>query len=269
MKNIFIILFLLIFSFKGDAQEANLVSEYTTKESKTTSYSEGEWLKFRVHYGIFNAGYATLKLKQSEIDGQKLYHAVGKGWTVGAAKLFYNIEDEYESHFTKDKLVKPIKFKRRVDEGGYIIKRDMYFNHVRKTVKIDDLKNKEKTEMSIGDVQDLVSSFYHLRNYNLDTIKVGDEIQINLFFDKENYPFKLKFLKKEILKTKFGKIKTWKIRPLVQKGRVFEGQESLTIWISNDENKIPLRIKASLAVGSLKVDLQEYKGLAAPFSKVE
>ena len=222
MKNIFIVLFLLISTFNGDAQEVNLVSKYTKTQSNKTSYSKGEWLKFRVHYGIFNAGYATLKLKQSEINGQKLYHAVGKGWTVGAAKFFYNIEDEYESHFTKDKLVKPIKFKRRVDEGGFIIKRDMYFDHTSQKVKIDDLKNKEKTEMNIGDVQDLVSSFYHLRNYNLDTIKEGDEIQINLFFDKENYPFKLKFLKKEILKTKFGKIKTWKIRPLVQKGRVFD-----------------------------------------------
>ena len=269
MKNLFILLFLLIFSFKGDAQKVNLVPEHTTKESNLTSYSKGEWLKFRVHYGIFNAGYATLKLKESKINGQKLYHAVGKGWTVGAAKFFFNIEDEYESYFTKDKFVKPIKFKRRVDEGGYIIKRDMFFDHNRKTVKINDLKNKENTEMSIGKVQDLVSSFYHLRNYNLDTIKVGDEIQINLFFDKENYPFKLKFLKKEVLKTKFGNINTWKIRPLVQKGRVFEGQESLTIWISDDKNKIPLRIKASLAVGSLKVDLQEYKGLTNSFSKVE
>lgn len=269
MKKLFVLILLLSFTFKGEAQQADLLSNSVKKESNTTSYHEGEWLKFRVHYGIFNAGYATLKLEQSELNGEKLYHAIGKGWTVGAAKFFYNIEDEYESHFTRDKQVKPIQFKRRVDEGGYIIKRDMYFDPVHKTVKIDDLKNNEKTEMSIGEVQDLVSSFYYLRNYNLNTIKEGDEIQINLFFDKENYPFKLKFLKKEIIKTPFGKIKTWKIRPLVQKGRVFEGQESLTIWISDDTNKIPLRIKASLAVGSLKVDLQDYKGLSKDFEIVE
>jgi len=267
MKNIYLILLLSVFSLKGDAQ-ANFSDESIITEMKSTSYGEGEWLKFRVHYGVFNAGYASLQLKRSKINGQQLYHAVGKGWTVGAAKFFFNIEDYYESHFTMDS-VKPIKFKRRVDEGGYIIKRDMFFDHTNKKVEINDLKKKEKTEMSIGDVQDLISSFYHLRNYELNKIKEGDEIQINLFFDKENYPFKLKFLKKEVLKTKFGKINTWKIRPLVQKGRVFEGQESLTIWISDDQNKIPLRIKAALAVGSLKVDLQEYKGLTHPFDKVK
>lgn len=269
MKNLFVLILLLSFTFKGDAQQTDFPKRPEKKELNTTSYQEGEWLKFRVHYGIFNAGYATLKLEESELNGEKLYHAIGKGWTVGAAKFFYNIEDEYESHFTKDKLVKPIQFKRRVDEGGYIIKRDMSFDHTHKIVRINDLKMKEKTEMSIGEVQDLVSSFYYLRNYNLSSIKEGDEIQINLFFDKENYPFKLKFLKKEIIKTSFGKIKTWKIRPLVQKGRVFEGQESLTIWISDDQNKIPIRIKASLAVGSLKVDLQDYKGLSKDFKIVE
>jgi hypothetical protein len=268
MKNTLLFITLILFSLNGDAQETNQIAGNSKPSTKNTSYSAGEWLKFRIHYGIFDAGYATLKLKESEIDGQKLYHAMGKGWTVGLADLFYNVEDYYESHFTKTQ-VKPIKFIRRVDEGGFIIKRDMYFDHQNKKVLINDIKLNEKTEMSIGDVQDLVSAFYHLRNYDLDTIKEGGEIQINLFFDKENYPFKLKFLKKEILKTKFGKIKTWKIRPLVQKGRVFEGQESLTVWISDDENKIPLKIKASLAVGSLQVVLQEFKGLSHDFSIVE
>ena len=54
-------------------------------------------------------------------------------------------------------------------------------------------------------------------------------------------------------------------RPLVQSGRVFKEKESLTVWISNDQNKIPLRIKAELAVGSIKADLDAYKGLKHPF----
>ncbi len=114
-------------------------------------------------------------------------------------------------------------------------------------------------------MQDMLSAFYYLRNLDLDKIKIGDEIAIDLFFDSEMYPFKLKFLKNEIIKTKFGKIKTWKIRPIVQKGRVFEENESLTIWITDDDNKIPIRIKAALAVGSLKADLIEFKDLVSPF----
>jgi hypothetical protein len=76
----------------------------------------------------------------------------------------------------------------------------------------------------------------------------------------------LLFLGKEIVKTKFGKVKSLKFRPMVQTGRVFKKQESLTIWISDDENKIPLLIKADLAVGSLRADLDQFKGLAHPFN---
>jgi len=54
-------------------------------------------------------------------------------------------------------------------------------------------------------------------------------------------------------------------RPIVQAGRVFKEKESITVWVSDDKNKIPLRIKASLAVGSLRADLDVYKGLANPF----
>jgi hypothetical protein len=76
-----------------------------------------------------------------------------------------------------------------------------------------------------------------------------------MFFDDETYKFKLKYLGKEDLSTKFGTVPAMIFRPLVQSGRVFKEEESLTVWISDDENKIPLRIKASLAVGSLKADL--------------
>lgn len=89
-----------------------------------------------------------------------------------------------------------------------------------------------------------------------------------MFFDEENYNFKLKFLGREELDTEFGKIKTLKFRPYVMAGRVFQEQESLTLWVSADDNKIPLRIKADLAVGSLRADLEAFKGLKHSF-KVE
>ena len=86
--------------------------------------------------------------------------------------------------------------------------------------------------------------------------------------DSQVYPFKLRFLGKENLKTKFGKVKTLIFRPIVQSGRVFKAQESVTIWITDDANKIPIKMKASLTVGSLRAELEKYKGLANPFQKI-
>ncbi len=86
-----------------------------------------------------------------------------------------------------------------------------------------------------------------------------------MFFDESNYGFKLRYLGTDTIRTKFGKIASLKFRPIVQSGRVFKEKESLTVWVSADKNKIPLRIKASLAVGSLRADLDAYKGLANSF----
>ncbi|MBT8259103.1 MAG: DUF3108 domain-containing protein, partial [Bacteroidia bacterium] len=109
-------------------------------------------------------------------------------------------------------------------------------------------------------------AYYFLRNnYDTETIKEGEEVQLNMFFDSENYGFKLKYLGRETIRTKFGKVKTLKFRPYVMAGRVFKEQESLTLWVSADKNKIPLRIKADLAVGSLRADLDAFKGLKHQF----
>jgi len=112
----------------------------------------------------------------------------------------------------------------------------------------------------------MLSALYYLRNQDIENLAINDEIELKLFFDQETYVFKLLYLGTDVLNTKFGNINSLKFRPMVQAGRVFKEQESVTIWVSNDDNKIPLRIKASLAVGSLRADLDAYKGLAHPFN---
>ena len=138
-----------------------------------------------------------------------------------------------------------------------------------KAIVHDKEKDRKTTHDFKMNTQDMVSSFYYLRNkVDATKLKVGEEVNINMFFDKENFGFKLKFLGREVLKTKFGKVPSLKFRPIVQSGRVFEEEESLTVWVSDDKNKVPLRIKADLAVGSLKADLDAYKGLKHPFKMV-
>ena len=147
---------------------------------------------------------------------------------------------------------------------------EINFNHEKNTALVHNKKhNTHKTVATKPNVQDMVSMYYYLRNkINTNTLKPGDEIKTDMFFDEENYGFKLKFLGEEIIKTNFGKIETLKFRPYVMAGRVFKEEESLTLWVSKDKNKVPLRIKADLAVGSLRADLEAFKGLKHPFKIV-
>ena len=230
------------------------------------AFDVGEWFKFRIHYGLVTAGYATLEVKEATKNNKKVFHVVGNGYTTGMTKFFFKVNDDYQSYFDK-KTGQPYQYVRKIDEGGYKKDQEGFFNQSSNTVLVKDYKrNTEKTISVPENVQDIVSSFYYLRNHpNIDKLKVGESIAIDMFFDDETTKFKLKFMGREVLSTKFGKVNAMIFRPYVQAGRVFKEEESLTVWISDDDNKIPLRIKASLAVGSLKADLEGYKGLKYPF----
>jgi len=233
---------------------------------RENAYTTGEWFKMRIHYGLVTAGYATLEIKEATKNNKKVHHVVGKGWTTGMTKLFFKVEDNYESYFDKE-TGKPYQFVRKINEGGYTKNQEGFFNQVNNTVLVKDYKHKTETTATIPEeVQDIVSSFYYLRNHpKIDKLKNGESIAIDMFFDGETTKFKLKFLGREDISTKFGHVSCMIFRPYVQAGRVFKEEESLTVWISDDDNKIPIRVKASLAVGSLKADIDAYKGLKNSF----
>lgn len=233
---------------------------------KERAFESGEWFKFRIHYGLINAGYATLEIQEAVRNNKSVYHAIGKGHTTGMSRFFFKVEDVYESYFDKE-TGNPYQFIRKIDEGGYTKDQEGFFNQSTNRVLVKDYKNKSENTYIIPEgAQDILSTFYYLRNYpTIDKLKIGESIAIDMFFDNETTKFKLKFIGIEDIRTKFGVISTMVFRPLVQSGRVFKEQESLTVWISNDDNKLPIRIEAKLAVGSIKADLESFKGLKYSF----
>ncbi|MFV5694325.1 DUF3108 domain-containing protein [Flavobacterium sp. LB3P122] len=250
-KIILLILFITTVSFDSQKEDA---------------YDVGEYFKFRIHYGIVNAGYATLEVKDATLNNKKTFHVVGKGYTTGMSRFFFKVDDLYESYIDKE-TGNPYRFVRKINEGGYTKNQEGFFNQTTNRILIKDYKNKnEKTIVIPKNAQDILSTFYYLRNFpNIDKIRPGESVAIDMFFDDEATKFKMKFIGREDITTKFGVVSTMIFRPLVQSGRVFKEQESLTVWISDDGNKIPLRIRASLAVGSIKADLDEFRGLKNQF----
>ncbi|MBT8260076.1 MAG: DUF3108 domain-containing protein [Flavobacteriaceae bacterium] len=254
MKKTLLIIFILLVGQITFAQE-------------NSAFQSGEWFKFRMSYsGWMKAGEATLQIKDSEINKKPVFHVVGKGKTTGAIRWFFKVKDRYESYFDKETNL-PYKFIRDINEGGHTKNLEIEFDQNIQKAYVNNIKLNKKTVVDTKpSVQDMVSAFYYLRNnYDTDSIQVGDEVSLNMFFDSENYNFKLKYLGRETVRTKFGKVKSLKFRPYVMAGRVFKEQESLTLWVSADKNKIPLKVKANLAVGSLRADLVSFRGLKHPF----
>lgn len=228
----------------------------------------GEQLKYRIHYGFLNAGTATLTSMKTTYQGVPHFYVKGVGKTTGAVRVFFPTNDVYES-FINIATGLPSYYVRNVREGGYTQHFQSVFNHNNQTVILTDKKNPEngsKILKTAKYVQDMLSAFYYLRSLDASQLKIGAVVKINIWISDELFPFQLKVVGSENVKTKFGTINCLKIIPSVLSGRVFKDNESVTMWITNDKNHMPVSVKAELAVGSLKADIESFKNVKYPLN---
>lgn len=261
-----ITLFLILFLFVavGIDSTAQYESEPDTtiaaNELRTINndaFKPGELLKFRIHYGFLDAGEATIEVKNElmNIGGRSCYHFVGIGRSVGAFDWFFKVRDRYESVVDQQAMV-PWLFIRRISEGGYTKNQNVSFNHY------TDSATSEKATIAVPDnTQDLISSFFYARTIDFSNAKEGDVFPITGYLDDAVFPMNLKFLGREKVKSKKGTFRCLKFRPMLVEGRVFKDEEDMTVWISDDKNKIPVRVQTNILVGSIKMDLVDYSNL--------
>ncbi|MFD1079829.1 DUF3108 domain-containing protein, partial [Longispora fulva] len=148
------------------------------------AYDDGEWFRFRIHYGMFNASFATLKVEETNLNNQPVFHVVGKGRSTGLLHLFFKVDDNYETYIHKT-TGSPLRFIRKIDEGGYTKDIQIDFDHSTNTAVVFNKERNEKKVFTVQDnVHDMLSSFYFLRN-NLDVenLEKGEMMSLNMFFD--------------------------------------------------------------------------------------
>ena len=262
MKRWFFALSLVAFVF-GMTSSTSVVT-YPTITNK--AFQAGEKLRYRITYGFVDAGEAVLEVKKTtkKAGERELLHMKGTGRTLGGFNTFFKVNDVYESYIDK-KGVFPWQFVRRVDEGGHKVTQDYTFKHDK--LKVNNGKGKEFTVPLA--IQDMVSSFYYARTLDFKKMKVGDVVEFKCFMDDEIWPLKIKFVGDEVIHIRKGKFNCKKFVPVVQKGRYFESENDVNFWVTNDENRIPIFIRAKIPVGTVKLHLVEWEGLKHEINKVK
>ncbi len=233
---------------------------------RNVAFRHSEVLTYKVFYtlaGVYiGAGEARFTVSLEKLNTTPVYHVVGDGKTYSFYDSFFKVRDRYESYIDTASL-QPYKFIRNVYEGGYTKYQTVAFDHV---------GNRAVTNEGVFNVpncvQDVISSIYYARNIDFSRYKVGDKIPFNMFLDNETYNLYIRYLGRETIKTKYGKFKAFKFKPLLVKGTIFEGGEKMEVWVSDDGNRIPLRVESPISVGSVKVDMMDYKNLRYPLSSL-
>jgi hypothetical protein len=258
---------LVFFSFtKQEVPQLETGTAPTLRNINHHAFIAGEKLEYRLHYGIVNAGTAKLEVKKldQKIAGREVYHITGSGRTKGAFDWFFKVRDTYETYLDVEGVF-PWMFVRDINEGGY--KKQQTYKFAQAKNKVDN--GKGKSFDTPNGIQDMLSSFYYARSIDYSAAKVGEIFTIWSFVDDEIWPLKIRYMGKDKIKVSGQKYHALKFHPVVQEGRLFENEEDVTVWISDDENKIPLLAQGKVMIGSVKMELTKAKGLANPSAKID
>lgn len=257
------ILYVFLFSFFFLRFNSNALGQLQP-DFKLGAFQIGEKLKYTARYGFINAAEVTFEVQESkkEISGKKPLHFVATGRTTPSFDWFLKVRHRYDSYVDQAQLL-PMQFTESVREGKY--KRDSYANFDQKGNKIIATKG---TFTSPDVTFDILSMYYFARCLDIKNVKVGEVIKMKYFLDDGIYPLDIEYLGKETISTESGKFECIKFSPALQPGRVFRKDSRMYMWITNDTNRIPVKVEVEILIGSLVLELEKYDGLKNPITSL-
>ena len=235
---------------------------------KNSSFTKGEQLEYRVNFGIFTVGRAKTRVenKYYTINSRPCYKVDGYGSTSGLISWITKVDDQWGAYIDTASIVTHISY-RKIKEGHYRKDELITFDHDKNKaeVKVLDQATGMYTEPQYYDtpdnVRDIVAGFLYLRVFNFSRIHVGDTITVSGFFEDTAYKLKILYKGKEVVDTRLGKIRCHVLVPIMPDNKLFDGENSVTAWISDDRNQIPVNIQAKMFIGSTGLELSHTKGL--------
>jgi Protein of unknown function (DUF3108) len=233
---------------------------------RNTAFLAGEKLTYKVYYAVAGvyvaAGEATFNTTLESLAGKQVYHVIADGKTYPFYDKFYRVRDRYET-FIDTGTLQPYKFIRDVNEGGYKTYENITF--VKTAGTAVTTQGVYKVPPCI---QDVLSAIFYARNINFDRYKKNDTIPFDMFLDRTVYHLYVRYLGKEVIRTKYAKFRAIKFKPLLIKGTIFEGGEKMNVWVSDDPNHIALRVESPITVGKVVVDMSDHHGQRYPLSSL-
>ncbi len=251
-----------------------LIAQYPAVNN--TAFAAGEKLTYRIYYhsaltGSVTAGKAVFEVsaESRKISGRETHHIVVDGSTQGAFNFFYKVKDRFESFVDIESLL-PLLFLRRINEDGYIRNQDQVYDHVNRVVHFKD--NLQGTQSKIpvpAGTHDILSAIYYLRNADVFAQEEGNTVKLRYVFADSLYTSQIRIAGYETVQTGIGKVSCIKVQPQVLTGSVFSEQYPLTVWVSNDKNRLPVMARSEILVGSVRMELVSWSGLKNPFSALK
>ncbi len=220
----------------------------------------GEELKYGVYYSFIKAGTAYIKNRGlTTVNGRKAYLLQTTAFSAAVIDAFFKVRDVNYSWLDAENFYS-LGYLQSVREGSY--KRDewLIFDYPRRLF-YGELQKKEAPRVISGElsmqVLDMLSSLYFVRAQKLEP---GKDIIFDIINRERQYPLVVKVLGKETVKTDAGKFNCIVVEPQFRGEGIFVSKgKSLKVWLTDDEYKMPVKMKTEVFIGSVSAELLEYK----------
>ncbi len=232
------------------------------------SFQEGEHVVYKIYYNWnfvwISAGEVDFKL--SETEDHYIVEATGK--TYKSYEMFFKVNDYYKTVIDKNTML-PVEFERNIEEGGYRFYNKIEFDQINGEAISYTGKTKDEVTAKIYPIEqcmhDMLSTVYFLRNLDYNDLEQVEKFPVEMFIDDKVYPIEISYEGKDVQDIKgIGELDAVKISPQVVAGVVFTNEAKMNIWVSDDENKVPLIIESPISVGSIQAILKSHSGLKHP-----
>lgn len=268
MKNRIVIFLMLAVLVNADPSAAQDSNEEFRKISQN-AFKPGEKLTFEINYGFVTAGEAIMEIDPvlQTMNGRKCYDIRFFVNSVPSFDWVYKVRDFYRTYVDVEGLF-PWRFEQHIREGNY--QRDFEAIFDQQNLKAKTYTGEKDPKKFEGEfdipryVQDAMSAFYFYRTLDYSKMKEGDVTLLQNFYKDKTYPLNVKYLGKETIEVPAGEFRCIKVEPLVQEGGLFKSEGSIVVWLTDDERRMPVKVKTKVLIGSIDADLSEYKGLAGP-----
>lgn len=242
------------------------------------AFRHGEEATFVLNYewGLVDSdvGSATVRLDSLTFNGKPAYRCTMHGRTTRLYDMVFRVREDFQSWFTRDGLC-PLKFYRHSQEGSYEAKNSYVYDWEAADPAIHAELYTSKVGPRTMDIPvnrctfDLPTLFYYARNMNFDVIEPGRKYPMTFAIDDEVFNVYFILHGRETLKVKdIGTVKTIKFGAKLLEGEVFKGEADMLIWVTDDNNRLPVYFEAPLLIGMAKGRMTSYKNLKYPFTSI-
>ncbi|MFA0962276.1 DUF3108 domain-containing protein [Roseivirga sp. BDSF3-8] len=238
------------------------------------SFKAGEKVLYDVYYNLsliwVHAGEVSFEVESTRYKNQNAYLLKSYGRSLSKYDWVYTVRDTFETYVDAGNHA-PLAFRRKTREGSYRVNNSYKYIPENSTVytwvENSDAKEIVTDTVALPDCTfDVLSAIYYCRNLDFSKYKPGDKIPMKLLLDGKVYDeLYVRYLGKEVIEDREDrKWHTIKFKPLLVEGTIFSGGEEMTVWVTDDANKVPVKIEAEVLVGKVKAFIREAENLRLP-----